>query len=114
MEELLLAAIEKHKIAFFSHCFAFVPFTRTTAYNNGLDKLDSISNLIAINKQKAKNYMLNKWIASSNPTLQMAAYRLLSESEEHKLLNQTYIDHTTKTDKIQITIIDKELKNDEI
>ena len=37
--------------------------------------------------------MLNKWIESDNPTLQVAAMRLLSDTDEHRRLNQSYIDH---------------------
>jgi hypothetical protein len=92
----LLNVIKEKKIAFFDHCFAFTSFSRATAYNNGLDKLDDIRGAIDYNRVKAKNYLLNKWIGSENPTLQLAAFRLLSVSEEHKLLNQTYVDHTTK------------------
>jgi len=94
-EAELLEVIKKHKIAFFDHCFAFTSFSRATAYNNGLDKLDNIKAAIDENRVKAKNYLLNKWIASDNPTLQLAAFRLLSVSEEHRLLNQSYVDHTT-------------------
>ncbi len=98
----LLDVIRRHKIAFLDHAFGFTSFSRSTAYNHGLDKLDDIKNAIAQNRVKAKNYMLNKWIASDNATLQLAAYRLCADPEEHQLLNQQYIDHTTKGEKINI------------
>lgn len=97
----LLDVIKKHKIAFFDHCFAFTSFSRSTAYEHNLDKSDDIKNAIAQNRVKAKNYMLNKWIASDNATLQLAAYRLCADPEEHQKLNQQYIDHTSKGEKIQ-------------
>lgn len=97
----LLAVIEKHKIAFLDHAFAFTSFSRSTAYEHNLDKSDDIKNAIAQNRVKAKNYMLNKWIASDNATLQLAAYRLCATPEEHQKLNQQYIDHTSKGEKIQ-------------
>lgn len=90
----LLKVIKDKKIAFFDHCFAFTSFSRATAYNHGLDKLDTIKALIEGNRVTAKNYMLNKWIAGNNPTLQIAAMRLLADSEEHKKLNQTYVEQT--------------------
>ena len=62
-EQELLEIIEDRKIAFFDHCFAFTSFSRATAYNHQLDKLDSIKDLIKKNRVKAKNYLLNKWIA---------------------------------------------------
>jgi hypothetical protein len=98
----LLDVIRRHKIAFFDHAFGFTTsFKRSTAYNHGLDKLDDIKDAIAQNRVKAKTYMLNKWIESDNPTLQLAAYRLCADPEEHQKLNQQYIDHTSKGEKIQ-------------
>lgn len=91
----LLNVIKEKKIAFFDHCFAFTSFSRSTAYEHQLDKSDDIKSAIDDNRVKAKNYLLNKWIGSENPTLQLAAFRLLSVSEEHRLLNQNYTDHTT-------------------
>lgn len=98
-EEELLKVIKEKKIAFFDHCFGFTSFSRTTAYDYKLNDSDAIKAAIATNRATAKNYMLNKWIASDNATLQISAYRLLSESEEHKKLNQTYIDHSTESSK---------------
>src|SRR5690606_2293414 len=99
-ETELLKVIKDKKIAFFDHCFGFTSFSRATAYNHSLDNLDSIKNAINQNRVTAKNYMLNKWIASDNATLQISAMRLLSDSEEHQKLNQSYVDHTTKGEKI--------------
>jgi hypothetical protein len=114
-EKQILEAIKKHKIAFFDHVFAFVPFCAATGYKHKLEKVEAIRDALSENRIKAKNYMLNKWIAGENATLQIAAYRLLSNQEEHKRLNQSYIDHTTKGDKIeQVTIhLPEEEKDDE-
>ena len=98
----LLNVIQDNKIAFLDHAFAFTSFSRSTAYNNGLDKLDSIKDALRKNRVKAKTYMLNKWIESDNATLQLAAYRLCADTEEHQKLNQQYIDHTSKGEKINI------------
>jgi hypothetical protein len=91
----LLNVIKEKKIAFFDHSFAFTTFSRRTAYEHGLHEMHDIKDQIDDNRVKAKNYLLNKWIGSENPTLQLAAFRLLSVSEEHRLLNQNYTDHTT-------------------
>lgn len=100
-EEELLKVIKSKKIAFFDHCFGFTSFSRSTAYNYSLDKLDSIKEAILQNRVTAKNYMLNKWIASDNPTLQISAYRLLSDPEEHRLLNQNTNQVEVETDKVK-------------
>ena len=94
-EKELLKVIKEKKIAFFDHCFGFTSFSRRTAYEHKLHESHTIKDAIAQNRVTAKNYMLNKWIASDNPTLQISAMRLLSDSEEHKKLNQSYIDQTT-------------------
>ena len=93
-ERELLKVIKEKKIAFFDHCFAFTSFSRSIAYYHKLNELDSIKEAIESNRVKAKNYMINKWIASDNPTLQVAAMRLLSDSDEHRKLNQNYTEHS--------------------
>lgn len=95
-EKELLEVIRDKKVAFFDHCFAFTSFSSSTAYNHELEKLDTIKESIKQNRVKAKNYLLSKWIESDNATLNISAFRLLSTSEEHQKLNQSYIDHTTK------------------
>lgn len=105
-EQELLKVIQTKKIAFFDHCFAFTTFSRATAYNHDLDKLDTIKAAINSNRVSAKNYMLNKWIASNNATLQIAAFRLLADSEEHQKLNQQYIDLTSADGSMSPTAIE--------
>ena len=106
----LLTAIKEHKIRFFEHCFGFVSFAKSTAHIHKLHESDVIKSELSKNRVTAKNYMLNKWIDGDNATLQVAAYRLMSDSEEHQKLNQSYVDHTTKGDKVnnafKIEIVD--------
>lgn len=87
-EKELLKVIKSKKIAFFDHCFGFTSFSRTTAYDYKLNESDVIKDAINQNRVTSKNYMLNKWVESNNPILQISAYRLLSTTEEHRLLNQ--------------------------
>jgi len=91
----LLKVIKEKKIAFFDHCFGFTSFSRRTAYEYDLHEMHTIKGAIEQNRVTAKNYMLNKWIAGDNPTLQVAAMRLLADSEEHRKLNQSYVEQTT-------------------
>lgn len=90
-ESELLVVIDDKEIAFLDHAFAFTTFSKGTAYNHKLHELDTIKEALGKNRVSGKQYMLSKWIKSDNPTLQLAAYRLLSDPEEHKLLNQSYI-----------------------
>ena len=94
-EKGILEAIEKHPIFCFNDIFGFyMGCSRATAYNHGLDKLDSIKEALEKNRAKGVDYLLQKWIAGDNSTLQIAAMRLICTKEEHQLLNQQYIEHT--------------------
>jgi 16S rRNA A1518/A1519 N6-dimethyltransferase RsmA/KsgA/DIM1 with predicted DNA glycosylase/AP lyase activity len=100
----ILEVIEKNAIFTFKDIFVYYKgCTRATAYNLELDKFDTIKEAIQSNKRKGVTSMLAKWVKSENATLQIAAMRLLSDNEERQMLNQQYIDHTTKGEKIHMT-----------
>ena len=95
--------IVKHKLLFVKDIVDFLPITRKTFYNyfpDGSEEHDEITKLIDENKVSIKVNLRNKWYKSENATLQLALYRLIADSEEHRMLNQHYIDHTTNGDKI--------------
>jgi hypothetical protein len=98
----LLKAIQENKCTNFKEACLFVSFAKSTAYNHELDKMDSIKEAIDKNKVHIKHAMKKNWIVSDNATLQLAAFRLLSDSEEHQKLNQSYIDHTTKGKEVNL------------
>jgi len=105
-EEEILEVIEKHKICRVEHIFGLYGGLRKTQfYNLKLNESNAIKEAIEKNRIKATTYLLNKWIVSDNPTLQIAAMRLVCSKEEHMLLNQQYIDHTTKGESVKPTII---------
>ena len=83
------------------------PFSKRTAYNFDLHNLQTIKDVMEENCGEAMQYMLQKWIQSDNATLQIAAMRIVADPETHQKLNQSYVDHTTKGDKI--TIITREI-----
>ena len=100
-EKEIIDVIVKKKLMRFNHVFGYYAGCgRSTAYNYGLDKLDSIKEALAMNRVKGVDYLLQKWIAGDNATLQIAAMRLICTPEEHQKLNQSYIDHTTGGEKI--------------
>lgn len=81
----------------------YLPCSRSTFYKlfpEGSDKLDKIRELIEDNKVRVKADMRKRWIVSDNATLNLAAYRLLADADEHKRLAQNYVDHTTDGEKI--------------
>ena len=104
-EKAILDAIAKHPIFNFKDIFVYYKgCSRSTAYNHNLDKLDSIKEALYSNKRKGVSTMLSKWIASPNATLQLAAMRMICDTEEHRSLNQNYNEITTKGESINIPI----------
>jgi len=100
-EAPILKLIKDKKLMRFDHIFGYYTgCSRATAYNHGLDKLDSIKEALELNRTKGVDYLLQKWIEGNNPTLQIAAMRFICTKEEHQLLNQQYIDYTTKGEKV--------------
>jgi len=104
-ESEILKVVTEKKIIKYSHIFNhYKGISRQYSYEIGLDKSDSIRDAIEQNQQTGKEYLIKKWMQSDNATLQIAAFRLMADKEEHQKLNQQYIDHTTKGDKIHIII----------
>ena len=99
-EAAILKIIKEKRIMRFDHIFAhFTGCSRATAYNHNLDKLDSIKEALETNRAKGVDYLLQKWIAGDNATLQIAAMRLICTPEERQLLNQQYIEMKQIQDK---------------
>lgn len=68
---------------------AQLPITRTTFYNMGLDKLDTIKEALERNKIATKSNLKKRWANNSNPTTDIALYKLASTNEElEKLTSQ--------------------------
>ena len=103
-EEEILKMINKHPIYSFKDIFVYYKgCSRATAYNHGLDKLDSIKEAIYSNKRKGVTSLLAKWINSDNATLNIAAMRMISDDTERRKLNQQYIEQEhTVNDGIRI------------
>ena len=110
-EAQLIEFIKKHKFMKWSHIiWERAPFSKRTAYNFDLHNLQTIKDIMEENCGEAMQYMLQKWIKSDNPTLQIAAMRIVSDAETHQKLNQSYIDHTSKGERI--TIVHENLSNE--
>ena len=80
IEALTVKAIKKYKVTSIMHIVAYLPCSRATFYNLGIDKLDSV-------KVKRKVKMLTKWEDSDNATLQAMAYKLIADDDELERLN---------------------------
>lgn len=92
-EKELVKSIQKFKWMRWSHIdWTSLSFVRSTAYVHNLDKSDIIKDAFEQNRSKATNYLLQKWIQSDNATLQIAAFKIVADGDDHKRLNQTYVE----------------------
>ena len=92
-------AIEKNNLFFIEDIVAFVPCSKQTFYDFfpfESDELDTLKDMLNQNKIKTKSSIRAKLYKSSKASELLALYRLIATSEEHKKLNQSYVDHTTK------------------
>ena len=74
-----LEIIEKNNILFITDLVAFLPICRSTFYNYGLNKLDTLKEAIDRQRIITKQAQRSKWFQSDNATLQIALYRLIAE-----------------------------------
>lgn len=59
-----------------------------------------ITDLLNQNAVQTKYELRNKWYKSDNATLQVALMKLLGSDQERKRLNSSYVDLTSKDEKI--------------
>jgi hypothetical protein len=113
-EEAILEIVIKQKIMRIQHIFSHYTDLRSAQfYNLELDKSESIKDAISKNKTKAVSYMLNKWIASENPTLQISAFKVLCDDDERKKLSMQFMESDNKHElkQFEIEIIGRKEEN---
>lgn len=95
-----IAAITKNKLIFIEDVCAMCGISKPTFYDRfkvGTDDFNDISNLLEQNKIDIKVAIRQKWYKGDNPTGHMALYKLCSTPEEHKKLQQNYIEQSGET-----------------
>lgn len=103
-------AIKKNNLFFIEDIVAFIPCNKDTFYRffpTDSDEYDKLRELLEDNKIKTKSSIRAKLWKSSKASELLALYRLIATPEEHKKLNQSYVDHTSKGDKINQNNLDK-------
>jgi hypothetical protein len=98
LEKKALEAIEKHKLFFIEDLCAYLPCSRATFYNLGLDKLDTLKESLEKNKIEVKAAMRSKWFKSDAPALQIALYKIIGTEEESDRINSQKIKAEVKTE----------------
>lgn len=90
----------KHKLFFMYEVPDFLPCSRSTFYDyypDGSDELDTLKELIAVNKTQIKTSLRSKWYQSNNATLQLALMKLIATPEELKKLSMQFIESENTT-----------------
>jgi len=104
LEGQALKAIKEQNLIFIEEIVSFMDCSIETFYKRKMQESDKIKKAILDNKIRIKGKLRDKMYKAEHPTAWLALYRLSSTTEEHKLLNQTYTDHTTKGEKISVVI----------
>jgi hypothetical protein len=111
-------AAKEKELIFIEEIVSYLPCGKTTFYEYfpaNSEEMNELKTIIEDNAVEIKSGLRKKWRESENPTLQIALYRLTSRTDEHKKLNQAYIDHTTDGEKIdnkfEILIVDNNENN---
>lgn len=111
-EQALKIAKDK-RLIFVEEVIAYLPISKPTFYDyypKDSNDFNELKRVINDNKIDIKQGLREKWYESDNATLQMALYKLTAREEERKKLAMSYVDNTTKGEKIngiQVEIIRK-------
>ena len=95
--------VKANNLFYIEDIVAFLPISKTTFYEfypAESDELNALKSLLEINKVKTKSSIRAKLYKSNKASELLALYRLIATPDEHQKLNQSYVDHTTKGDKI--------------
>lgn len=109
-------AIKKNNLFFIEDVVAFLPCDKTTFYKffpPESNELNTLKDLLDDNKIKTKSGIRAKLWKSEKAAELLALYRLIATPEEHQKLNQSYVDHTTRGEKINIINLGSGIKPDE-
>lgn len=100
-----MEAAEKNNLFFIEDIVAFLPCDKSTFYRFypvNSDEYHNIKEVLERNKIRTKSSIRSKLFKSDKASELLALYRLICTPEEHRLLNQRYIDHTSKGESINI------------
>ena len=109
-KQALKIAKEK-RLIFVEEVISYLPISKPTFYDyypKDSNDFNELKRVINDNKIDIKQGLREKWYESDNATLQMALYKLTAREEERKKLAMSYVDNTTKGEKIngiQVEII---------
>ena len=90
-EREILEVIKKFHLFCITDIFAYYSgCSRETLYHHKLHESDTIKRAVEDNKTKACQSLVLKWYNSDNPTLQLAAYKVLCKDDDRMKLSMNY------------------------
>ena len=101
-------AIIDNELFFIEDIVAFIPCSKPTFYEFfpvDSNEFNNLKELLEQNKISKKVKIRAKLFKGEKAAELLSLYRLICTNEERQMLNQQYIDHTTKGDKIKNQII---------
>jgi len=101
--------ITKNNLFFIEDIVAFLPCDKTTFYRFfplESNEYDTLKDLLDDNKVKTKSSIRAKLWKSNKASELLALYRLIATPEEHKKLNQSYVENKTTITGVEILSID--------
>ena len=96
-------AIQDNTLFFIEDIVAFLPCDKTTFYRFfpvDCNEYNLLREMLDQNKIVTKSGIRKKLFNSDKAAELLALYRLICTPEEHQLLNQQYVDHTSKGEKL--------------
>jgi hypothetical protein len=87
IEKQAIEAITKNRLFFMEDVYPYLACSRSTFYNLGLDKLDSIKDALAKERTKVKVGIRAKLYNDTSATGLIALYKLVGTQEEADRLN---------------------------
>jgi hypothetical protein len=96
LEQQALEAIKEHGLVFIEEVVSFLPCSKPTFYEHGLNESNAIKEAIKYNKVSKKAKLRKNWEHSENATLNISLYKLLANEEELMRLSVQKIHQETK------------------
>ena len=106
--EQAVDAVSKNNLFFIEDIVAWLPCDKTTFYRFfpvESNEYNTLKGMLETNKTKTKSAIRSKLFKGNKASELLALYRLIATPEEHKKLNQSYVDHSTKGKSLNVSIL---------
>ena len=109
LEAQALEAINKYKLIWIEEVVSYLPCTKPTFYDHGLNESNAIKAAIEKNRTDLKVGLRRKWYDSDNATVQIALYKLIGTDDEADRINsqRQKIEHSGQMEITGVDVIVK-------